>query len=616
MSRNLSSSLIEKAVTDRDQASQAGDSPALRPVRSARSKAPQSYREDLNAVLRADAAVEAKLLRDTQSDSETPPKKRRGRPPKQPSSSPGTPPPTSQPLPIPASKPATRDSDDFEVLSATKAPAQPRPQAPPLSLVARGTIPANGNSQTKAHPFFAKREPKPKPDPKPELKPERGEEISAEASSAPAERSTPSWSLFNQKNRSGHEPKKAKVPVEAPWPSPDVSHVFGWTVDDLNVLARAGALLTHRAETQHNSTKGKARAHDSDTDATLPPEASKLIKALLCLRHPGPPPKPLVLKPSARSQSQPVNLSACPRTNGELPSAVQRLLYAAPMEPTQRAWTEYWRPLRANECLGNEDRAAFLLKWLRELQVQPANVTQPTKRRKQGIQRKIDKRKRARGRRRDDSDEDEMADFIVNDSEEEEAWFDQFRPQSSQDLSQSSSSTRAFHIAESPVDSPALTPTAVPSANFSKLTNCILLSGPTGCGKTAAVYACAAELGFEVFELFPGMGKRSGKELSSAVGDLGRNHMVSSGGTGGGATWKRDQPQQELQQQERGEGQTVRQSLILVEEADVLFEEDKGFWAAVVELIGESRRPVVITCNGTLTKLVLSFRPFLARFTH
>jgi DNA polymerase III delta prime subunit len=180
-----------------------------------------------------------------------------------------------------------------------------------------------------------------------------------------------------------------------------------------------------------------------------------------------------------------------------------------------------------------------------------------------------------------------------------------------------------------------------------RLTNCILLQGPPGSGKTAAIFACAEELNFEVFELFPGMGKRGSKELKEAVGALGRNHMVSGGGSGGGANRsngasgsnafkalmgstnaKASGSHQAKSDQMRGrmvipdssetedsqpiveEQETTpatnstrpmsstRQSLILIEEADVLFEDDRAFWTGVVDLVKQSKRPVILTCNG------------------
>lgn len=158
-----------------------------------------------------------------------------------------------------------------------------------------------------------------------------------------------------------------------------------------------------------------------------------------------------------------------------------------------------------------------------------------------------------------------------------------------------------------------------------RLANAILLIGPPGTGKSAAVHAVTTELGWDVFEVYPGIAKRTAGNLFSLVGDVGKNHMVvkskdeppvKGGKNFFGAHATRTSPQKlksfgsqeqpiDLENHEEeevlGEESRFRQSVILLDEVDLLFDEENTFWGAVRSLIAESRRPVILTCNGYIS---------------
>ncbi|WPH01985.1 ATPase family associated with various cellular activities (AAA) [Acrodontium crateriforme] len=181
-----------------------------------------------------------------------------------------------------------------------------------------------------------------------------------------------------------------------------------------------------------------------------------------------------------------------------------------------------------------------------------------------------------------------------------------------------------------------------PVKDGSKIANAVLLSGPHGCGKTAAAYAVAKELGFKVFEI-SACERRGGKDVLDKIGDMTENHMVKHHGETSGdvssseepnhhdEAFMRDlasgrqgtmnsffkpqtvlkKPQPESLEKKIAQSKTMasvqkairkpskdqQQSLILLEEVDVLFKEDKDFWTTVFKLISTSKRPFIMTCN-------------------
>ncbi|KIV94017.1 hypothetical protein PV10_05180 [Exophiala mesophila] len=240
-------------------------------------------------------------------------------------------------------------------------------------------------------------------------------------------------------------------------------------------------------------------------------------------------------------------------------------------------WSQEYAPKRWQEVLQAQSR--ILYDWLITLQVHQVQSGQAQAKLKPLIQKKRRKRK-----------SDEMDDFIAHSDDDEED-----------------------------------------GGQWPK--NAILLVGPPGSGKTASVYAVAQQLGFEVFELHPGM-RRNTKDILDKVGDMTQNHLVQrapevlsrrssisasdaesitplplapgADQQGIAAFLGKDKQTRKKPLKHQLDTDTTnkdikprqqKQSLILFEEVDILFEDDKGFWSGVQSLIRTSKRPVVMTCN-------------------
>ncbi|XDV35955.1 hypothetical protein PO909_005816 [Leuciscus waleckii] len=194
-----------------------------------------------------------------------------------------------------------------------------------------------------------------------------------------------------------------------------------------------------------------------------------------------------------------------------------------------------------------------------------------------------------------------------------------------------------------------------------ELCNTVLMIGPSGVGKTAAVYACAQELGFKVFEVNSSV-LRCGRLILSQLTEATQSHQVdiqriktlkpeiinqskinpappcdeanrkvtSSKKTSSSPSVSclsgKPQPvklthffklsskkshlidvyalqgDKELTCSSKdstsvGQSQSIPMSLILFEEVDVIFPEDVGFLAAIRTFMSKTKRPIILTTN-------------------
>lgn len=142
------------------------------------------------------------------------------------------------------------------------------------------------------------------------------------------------------------------------------------------------------------------------------------------------------------------------------------------------------------------------------------------------------------------------------------------------------------------------------------LPNMLLLTGPYGCGKSAAVFACAEELGLGIIELNSGS-LRTGRYILNHIGESTQSQRVGrylDGGTESQQISSRSADESPSQRiavvdmastaEESRAGVSYDQSLVVLDDVDAVFEEDHGFWAAVASLQQAARRPIVLLSNG------------------
>lgn len=345
--------------------------------------------------------------------------------------------------------------------------------------------------------------------------------------------------------------------------------------------------------------------------------------------------------------------SSQPQLMPELPavhSAVSRMYQSIPgsisafdnFECENIDWAHKYAPKQAEDVLQQGPEVLILKDWLQSLTISAVENINGSKRIRESSAASINSGVKKKRRRRADA----LDGFVVSSDEEGDQMNEipTFRHSGSATCGESSlkrSVVRGVDLSQK-------------QRVHDRSNNAVVISGPHGCGKTAAVYAVARELGFEIFEINAGS-RRSGRDLLDKVGDMTRNHLVNHSAEADSKETVEDgedllrfnislkqdiasgrqgtmqsffQSKAETKTKPRGRPRkkedapkakaspkkatlekvsprkaslknpkNQKQSVILLEEVDILFEEDKQFWATTLEMIMRSKRPVIMTCT-------------------
>mmetsp|Transcript_41130 Transcript_41130/g.80683 ORF Transcript_41130/g.80683 Transcript_41130/m.80683 type:complete len:1690 (-) Transcript_41130:48-5117(-) len=155
-------------------------------------------------------------------------------------------------------------------------------------------------------------------------------------------------------------------------------------------------------------------------------------------------------------------------------------------------------------------------------------------------------------------------------------------------------------------------------------TNVVLLNGPFGIGKTLSVYTCAKQTGYKVLEI-NACQRRGATEIMKICGEATQSHRLSLEPTKESQLHSSKKIKKKDKQAVKKKVATSsnaskagavnkKNTLILFEEIDNVFDEDKGFLLAIRSLVRTAKRPLLMTANSlpdwfdSDTMMVLDFK--------
>ncbi|KAL4707723.1 hypothetical protein ACJJTC_014904 [Scirpophaga incertulas] len=161
--------------------------------------------------------------------------------------------------------------------------------------------------------------------------------------------------------------------------------------------------------------------------------------------------------------------------------------------------------------------------------------------------------------------------------------------------------------------------------------NLLILTGPVGSGKTSMVYAVASELAMKVLEV-NASSKRTGKIMLQDLQEATKSHKVNRGMTSSQEVFQKGQDEVIICQKPKKRGRPKKSldvntkrtfpkvkkdnevnhinynkdkdnpqtcmSLVLIDDADIVFEQDDGFCSAIVQIVQCSKRPVILIASS------------------